>query len=68
MHQVMRLMLLGYCDEVLCLCLLYEFISLMESVWHNYTIYLQIFPHHQCSLAMHFVDVLQPLSWSQHWG
>jgi hypothetical protein len=26
----------------------------MESVWHNYTIHLQIFPHNQCSLAMRF--------------
>jgi hypothetical protein len=26
------------------------------------------FPHRQCSLAMHFADGVQSLSWSWHWG
>jgi hypothetical protein len=42
------------CASIYCMNLF----SLMELVWHNYTIHLQNFPHRQCSLAIHFADGL----------
>jgi hypothetical protein len=52
-----------YCASVCCMNLF----SLMKLVWHNYTIIYK-FSTHQCSLAMHFTYVLQPLSGSWQWG
>jgi hypothetical protein len=54
MCQLMRLMgcviVMNYCAFIYCM----NSFSPMEYVWHNYTIHLQIFPHRQCSLALHF--------------
>jgi hypothetical protein len=48
-----------------CASVVYKFISneISLAYLHNSSIN---FPHRQCSLAMHFADGIQPLSWSWH--